>query len=63
MEEGNRTGATVDDSLVQLAREGKLKPILFYQQKAKIYESFPSVNANTNVYLYCKAKKNLAKKF
>ncbi len=35
MEEGNRTGATVDDSLVQLAREEKLKLWSFFSQKNK----------------------------
>jgi hypothetical protein len=55
MEEGNRTGATVDDSLVQLAREEKLKLILFSTRKAKSYESFQMFNS-------CKAKQNVAKK-
>ena len=40
MEEGNRTGATVDDSLVQLAREGKLKLILFFIKKLKFKRVF-----------------------
>jgi hypothetical protein len=33
MEEGNRTGATVDDSLVQLAREGNSNSDPFFHQK------------------------------